>query len=100
LVDLGCCVKNTMVRETALLGSNTITHNNNGFIMTLNSDKKVYKTTDIINIWGTLEYIGDNDFIEIWHGCPFMLFSISDGNKFDYWRHDNGYIRFKRSAQK
>ena len=82
-VDLGCCVKDIMVRETAVLGANTVTHASNGFIMTLNSDKKVYKTTDIINIWGTLEYVGDNDFIEIWHSCPFMLFSISDGNNFD-----------------
>ena len=83
IVDLGCCVKNIAVRETPVIGANSVTHVSNDFIMTLNSDKKVYKTTDIINIWGTLEYIGDNDTIEIWHGCPFMLFSVSDGNKYD-----------------
>jgi hypothetical protein len=83
IVDLGCCVKDIKVREIALLGANSVTHTNNNFIMTLNSDKEVYKTTDIINIWGTLEYIGDNDTIEIWHSCPFMLFSITDGKNFD-----------------
>ena len=82
IADLGCCVKNIAVRETAFLGANTVTHTAGDFIMTLNSDKAVYTTTDIINIWGTLEYIGETDAIEIWHGCPFMLFSISDGDNF------------------
>jgi len=82
-VDLGCCVKSITIRETAMLGVNSVTHTSNDFIMTLNSDKKVYKTTDIINIWGTLEYIGDKNKVKIWHSCPFMLFSITDGNDFN-----------------
>ena len=82
VVDLGCCVENITVRESALLGVNSVTHTSGNFIMTLNSDRKVYTTEDVINIWATLEYIGDGDTVEIWHGCPFMLFSISDGNDF------------------
>lgn len=83
-VDLGCCVTGIVVRETALLGANSVTQANNDFIMTLNSDKLTYNTTDIIRIWGTLEYVGDNDTIEIWSGCPFMLFSISGGHDIDF----------------
>jgi len=83
-VDLGCCVANIPVLETALLGENTVTHTNNDFIMTLNSDKHIYSTRDIIMIWGTLEYVGDNETVEIWHGCPFMGFSIAGGDAFDF----------------
>jgi hypothetical protein len=79
IVDLGCCVKGIETRETALLGMNSASHIYNDFIITLNSDKLVYSATDIIRIWGTLEYIGGNEAIEIWHGCPFMLFSIIGG---------------------
>lgn len=84
IVDLGCCVKNITVREMALLGANSVMHTVGDFIMTLNSDKTVYATTDIINIWGTLEYIGDNDAITIFSSCPFMIFSISGGDERDF----------------
>ena len=83
-VDIGCCVLDIPVRETALLGANTVSHTNNDFVITLNSDKQVYSSTDIIKIWGTLEYIGDYDTIEIFSGCPFMIFAISGGNEYDF----------------
>ena len=81
-VDLGCCVTGIAVRDKAVLGANSTTHTKNDFVMTLNSDKKTYKTTDVINLWGTLEYTGGDPSITIWHGCPFMVFSISSGEGF------------------
>ena len=78
-IDLGCCVKEIEVRAQALLGANNVTHEYNDFIMTLSSDKQVYSPTDVIKIWATLEYVGDNDTIEIWYGCPFMNFSVVGG---------------------
>jgi len=89
-VDLGCCVLDIAVSETALLGANTVSHTNNDFVITLNSDKQVYRTTDTIRIWGTLEYIGDKDTIEISSGCPFMIFSIAGGNERDFGDVMNG----------
>ena len=85
-VDLGCCVTEIEVRDTALLGANSITDNSNGFIMTLNSDRHSYSTADTIKIWGTLEYVGNKERIEIWHGCPFMHFSIAGGDERDFGR--------------
>ena len=64
-------------------GINIITCESNGFEMKLFSDKKVYKTTEEIKIWATLEYIGTGDTVRIWHGLPYMLFSITDGKDFD-----------------
>ena len=84
IVDLGCCVAGIVVRRTPLLGENSATHTNNGFVMTLNSDRHVYSTTDVINIWATLEYTGSRSGITIWHGCPFMLFSISGGGEIEF----------------
>jgi hypothetical protein len=36
-----------------------------------------------IFILATLEYIGDEDTVTIWHGDPYILFSISDGKDFN-----------------
>ena len=80
-VDLGCCVTDILTRETALLGENNVTHVTDDFILTLSTSKHTYNTSENIEIWGTLEYIGDKDFIEIWSGCPFMMFSISGGSE-------------------
>jgi len=79
IVDLGCCVKDVEVRESARIGANSVTHINNDFIMTLNSNKHTYSTDDTIKIWGTLEYVGDNNTVRIWHSCPFMAFTIAGG---------------------
>jgi hypothetical protein len=83
-VDLGCCVTNIAVRDTALIGENSITHTNNDFIMTLNSDKLTYRTTEKIRIWGTLEYVGNDDTVTIFSSCPFMIFSIAGGDEIEF----------------
>ena len=85
-VDLGCCVTNIAVRDTAVIGANSTRHANNDFIMTLNSDKHIYSTTDIIRLWGTLEYVGEDEAMTIYSSCPFMLFSIAGGNDIDFGR--------------
>jgi hypothetical protein len=59
----------------------------NGFEMNLFSDQEVYKSTDKIQIWATLEYMGDGDTVKIWHGNPYVVFSITDGKDFS-----SGYI--------
>ena len=92
-VDLGCCVKDVLVRDAALTGENSVSVSANDFKVTLNSDKNTYSTTDIINIWGTLEYIGDNESITIWSGCPFMHFSIAGG--FDEYDFDSVLSAFQ-----
>jgi len=81
-VDLACCATGIAVRPTALLGANSATYVSDDFIMTLNSDKLNYRRRDTIRIWGTLEYVGENETIKISHGCPFMVFSLT-GNGFD-----------------
>jgi len=53
------------------------------FDLELYSDKEIYKTTEKINIWATLKYIGDNNQIKIWHGEPYICFYISDDEEFN-----------------
>lgn len=43
------------------------------------SAQEIYKTTDSINIWATLKYLGNDRYIKVWHGEPIILFSITDG---------------------
>jgi len=55
----------------------------NGFEMNVFSDKRVYKTTEKINIGATLKYVGNEKTVKIWHGDPYMMFSITDGKDFN-----------------
>jgi hypothetical protein len=55
-------IREFTIREKAKPGANSVSHTSNGFVMTLNIDKEIYSTTDIVSIWATLEYVGDSDF--------------------------------------
>lgn len=66
-----------------LLNESTVKDYNKLFKLNLFSDKKIYKSTDKIKIWATLEYIGKNESIEIWHGNPYISFKITDGKNFN-----------------
>lgn len=60
--------------------SNTATKN--GFELKLYADKAVYTVDEEINLRATLEYKGDKDTVTIWHGDPYLTFSITDGKDF------------------
>ena len=64
-------------------GENSAGCAKSGFEMAIFSDKKIYKTTDAIKIWAMLEYVGKNDTVTIWHGDPYIVFSITDGKDFN-----------------
>lgn len=57
-------------------------NNNKLFELKIFSDKREYKSTDKISIWSTLEYIGKEEQIKIWHGEPYIIYSITDGKDF------------------
>lgn len=79
LVFTGCDGINNLPETSASSAS----YSENGVEMNLFSDKEVYKTTDIIQIWATLEYTGADDTVTIWHGDPPIVFSITDGEEFN-----------------
>ena len=54
----------------------------NDFTLKLYTDNSVYSTDEAIKIWATLEYVGDENSITIWHGDPYIVFSITDGADF------------------
>lgn len=58
-------------------------NNNKLFELKIYSDKQVYKTSDTIKVWSTLEYIGDKSEIKIWHGEPYIIYNITDGKDFN-----------------
>lgn len=55
----------------------------NDFELKLFADKKSYTTEDAIQIWATLEYVGEKDTVTIWHGIPYISFSLTDGADFN-----------------
>lgn len=65
--------------QTAQIVAESTEHN---FCLKLYTDSSVYSTEDVIKIWATLEYIGDEDSVTIWHGDPYIVFSITDGADF------------------
>ena len=54
----------------------------NDFCLTLYADNSAYSTDDAIQIWATLEYVGGDNSVTIWHGDPYIVFSITDGADF------------------
>lgn len=52
------------------------------FELKLYSDKQTYKTTDKIQIWATLKYVGSKKRITLYHGGSLIEFYISDGEAF------------------
>jgi hypothetical protein len=56
-----------------------------GFVISVYTDKKVYKTTDIIEIWASFWYGGSvGSSIEIFHSDPYITFSVKQGDVFHY----------------
>ena len=53
------------------------------FELKIFADKKVYKTTDKIDIWSTFKYSGEKEKIEIWHASSYITYSITDGKDFN-----------------
>jgi hypothetical protein len=51
------------------------------FRVILYIEKGPYTTDKNIEIYSTLEYIGDYESIEIWHGIPYFNYQIFDGEK-------------------
>lgn len=89
----GACskVSNENDKKTLNTGNNSTTiapiqneqDYNKLFELNLYSDKSTYKTTDKIKIWATLKYIGSENQITIWHGNPYISFTITDGKNFN-----------------
>lgn len=55
----------------------------NDFVLKLFADKASYTTDEAIQIWATLEYTGEKDAFTIWHGIPYISFSLTDGADFN-----------------
>lgn len=58
------------------------------FCLKLYADSRIYRTDEAIQIWATLEYVGDEESVTIWHGDPYIVFSITDGADF----HVSGFV--------
>lgn len=82
----GCQNKNIISvtgTPTTTKTDETVKDNNKLFELKLYSDKTTYSTSDKIKIWATLKYIGTNTHITIWHGDPYISFTISNGKDFN-----------------
>lgn len=69
----------------------TLDHVNNNlskdgdFKLAVYSDKNKYKENTPIKLWATLEYMGENDQIDIWYDEPIIKLSIyGEGNDFEW----------------
>lgn len=55
----------------------------NGFELRLYSEKPSYAAGEEVVLWATLEYKGEGDRVTIWHGAPYITFSLTDGGYFN-----------------
>jgi len=84
ILYFGCHKQNTVpTNKTPSIDNETIAVCVKGeFEIKLYSEKPRYHTSENVNIWATLKYIGTQQQIEIWSGDPHMVFSITDGKDF------------------
>lgn len=47
------------------------------FLLNLHSEKETYKSNEIVNLWSSLVYLGDEE-VTVGHGNPIILFSVRD----------------------
>lgn len=74
--------------NSSAASENNISCGDKDFEMNLYTDKKVYKTTDKIDIWSTIKYVGAKDKIKLYHpgsygSDTYFYYTISDGEKFN-----------------
>ncbi len=76
VVGLSACEK----EETDLIitrqGRQVSESSDDTFRIILYSEKDIYSDTEEVNIWGTLEYIGQEDSIDIHSGDPYIGFVV------------------------
>ena len=52
------------------------------FILRLFADNEVHRAGDAITIWAEFEYLGEDEYITIYHGEPYLVFQIIGDNGF------------------
>lgn len=85
IMPLTPVASNTISNSTVDLDSFSIVRSNSDFKFKVNLylDKLEYKSTDKIELFATLEYIGEQESITVWHGLPYFHFYITDGKNFN-----------------
>lgn len=83
VLSLSSCEKEDTDPIIAKQGRQVAQFEDFDFRITLYSEKDVYTDTEELDIWGTLEYIGSEDSIDIYSGDPYMVYIVeSDGVQF------------------
>lgn len=83
VLTLSSCQKEEIVPVIIREGRQVAESFDDNFIIILYSDKDSYSETEEVNIWGTIQYIGSKNSIDIYSGIPFAGFDVeSDGVQF------------------
>lgn len=83
MFSIGCQTKTVTTKRIINEVDETRKNFSEIFEMELFSDKKIYKTTDKIDIWARLKYVGKNSKITIWSGDPYINFHIFNDKDFE-----------------
>lgn len=83
VISLTACEKEESAPIITTKGSQVVESIDDNFRIILYSEKDTYSETEEVNIWGTIEYIGTEDSIDIYSGIPYMGFDVeSEGVAF------------------
>ena len=76
VVSLSACEEEEIAPIITTQGRQVAESFDDNFRIILYSEKDIYGDTEEINIWGTLEYIGPEDSIDIHSGDPYIGFNV------------------------
>jgi len=83
VVSLSACEEEETAPITTRQGRQVAESVDDTFMIILYSEKDIYSDIEEIDIWGTIEYIGPKDSIDIHSGIPYMGFDVeSEGVPF------------------
>ena len=83
VVSLSACEEDEIAPIIIREGRQVAESIDDNFRIILYSEKDIYSDTEEVIIWGTIEYIGPKDSIDIHSGIPYMGFDVeSEGVSF------------------
>ena len=83
VVSLSACEEEEIAPIITRQGRQVVESFDDNFMIILYSEKDIYSDIEEVNIWGTIEYTGPEDSIDIHSGIPYMGFDVeSEGVSF------------------
>ena len=82
ILVITACSQNTVTKEIENTNLVKFENKDDNFLVQTYINKLEFSENEEIKIYSTLEYLGDNDYISIWSGEPYFLYTVHNGEEY------------------